>query len=327
MRRTAPPCLLESPPQAPSEPSTQWILELSLPLETITPVIGGGCRSKQPDPREAVRPASLRGILRHWWRVVGDETDAKTLHQKEAAFWGGVDLDKATLKEIEQAHPGRVPETLTKQAGKGKVALASRVQLLVKVDEPGTIEPTGWHDFVAGRPKTLPRWTKPELSYALFPLQRTQQELRLASNLTQVQREGRLSTGPWRTGLKFTLTLRVRALPLGEKEPDWSIDQLKRLLRAVQAWLLLGGYGARTTRGFGALAIQKNKHPEATLAGNISHRNKDELNALCNALAPSDAPALIKQLEALVTLHPQPCCSKLALLPQPSGAAAHGGHR
>jgi len=51
MRRFAPPCLTDSLPLPSSTPSPQWLLELSLPLECITPVLGGGTRSRQPDQK------------------------------------------------------------------------------------------------------------------------------------------------------------------------------------------------------------------------------------------------------------------------------------
>ena len=111
MRRFAPPCLTDSLPLPSSTPSPQWLLELSLPLECITPVLGGGTRSRQPDALDPVRVSSLRGILRHWWRIVGKETDSAKLRAEEAALWGGVDLTPEDVDEIDKAYPGVIPSS------------------------------------------------------------------------------------------------------------------------------------------------------------------------------------------------------------------------
>ena len=73
-----------------------------LPLEIITPVLGGGTEKRALDRNEPVRAASIRGHLRLWWRATLSElpTDdrgrvsADALMTRERQIWGGVTGEK-----------------------------------------------------------------------------------------------------------------------------------------------------------------------------------------------------------------------------------------
>lgn len=60
-------------------------------LELVTPLLGGGTRTRTLDDVDFVRAPSIRGHLRFWWRAL--EREARTadeLAAKERALWGGV---------------------------------------------------------------------------------------------------------------------------------------------------------------------------------------------------------------------------------------------
>lgn len=59
-------------------------------FEMITPVLGGGVRSKKGDPITPIRPTSIKGQLRFWWRAA--RAGGKTLEElieEEKRLWGG----------------------------------------------------------------------------------------------------------------------------------------------------------------------------------------------------------------------------------------------
>ncbi len=61
MRKTLPPELCVQPNT--NRPTEPWLLDVELPIECITPVIGGGVESFEPDEIDVVRVPSLRGQL------------------------------------------------------------------------------------------------------------------------------------------------------------------------------------------------------------------------------------------------------------------------
>ncbi|MFN7017181.1 MAG: type III-B CRISPR module RAMP protein Cmr1 [Fimbriimonadales bacterium] len=71
------------------EPSKREAIELE--LELITPMFGGGYKTREVDPVLPIRPAAIRGHLRFWWRATAgaQHTDAQSLYRAEANLWGG----------------------------------------------------------------------------------------------------------------------------------------------------------------------------------------------------------------------------------------------
>ena len=238
-RPTALPAFLHQPGTAPSLGDKPACLEWAagFHLSTITPIIGGGVESAEPDAIDLVRVPGIRGQLRHWWRFLYAEDDemerpgaAEGLFARESALWGGLDV----------------------AAGDGgkNGSRVSRVRLRVRVDDAGEVLPAGWHEIShRGKLKTLPRWALGNrLAYALFPLQRTAEE--------RARHRGpqKMATRPVRQGLRFRLELKVR----GEKPAAEPVaEDVRQVLAAVWAWVHLGGLGARTRRGFGALALEE----------------------------------------------------------------------
>lgn len=264
---------LEPSTRAPAPPAislppgldqAQALIEIHLPLEFISPVVGGGVLSREPDATEALRLPGLRGQLRMWWRALPrSSNDATKLFEEEAALWGGVSLNQ-------------------KQEKKKPDALRSRVGLRVLRDVPPTYLdlPAGRYQGQAGSYKALPSWEGgPALGYALFPLQYERDELNRLTGSDPPTRDVRHR-------LKVTLVL---TLTIGTSESE----TLRQLLATLWAWLYLGGIGARTTRGFGAPALQRDaeiKVKVRNLAGQSS--SSDAVKEL-----QDKAEALIKHFE------------------------------
>ncbi|HWU89203.1 MAG TPA: type III-B CRISPR module RAMP protein Cmr1 [Kofleriaceae bacterium] len=208
------------------------LLDVTIGLECITPVIGGGVRAREPDTVDIVRVSGIRGQLRFWWRALGSEPDPTTLFANEVRIWGGV------------------------SGGANGAAVASRVRVSIeKVDDEGKSFPAGMHERKRdGRGlKPMPTWDPRcrDLGYGMFPLQRNKIELDDAPD------SGQHPTWEVRSGLRFTLRLHLRSAVAGESSKD-DQDDVERILWTLWAWIHFGGIGGRTTRGFGALAPTAN---------------------------------------------------------------------
>lgn len=202
----------------------QRALHIVLKLRTITPVIGGGVKPWEPDPLDAVRVPSIRGHLRWWWRAMGScSRDAAQLFEEETRLWGGVTEDDA---------------------------IRSRVIIQALGVEFEDIKPAGYHPYQTPpgrrpRLRTPPDWdVDSALGYALFPLQCTDEARRAHLR----DKPGvRMATRNVIWGARFNLDIRVLT--------DVSEPLLDRFIHALWLWTSLGGIGARTRRGFGALAV------------------------------------------------------------------------
>lgn len=65
---------------------------LSLQAEVVTPILGGGYRTRHLDDVEVIRPATLKGHLRFWWRALEAQRfdSARELCREESRLWGAV---------------------------------------------------------------------------------------------------------------------------------------------------------------------------------------------------------------------------------------------
>lgn len=89
-----------SPPRPPKLPSTlarsrverPRLDEVKLTLRTITPILGGGHRTRSVDEVDLIRVPSIRGGLRFWWRALygGEFKSSQDLYKAEAELWGGL---------------------------------------------------------------------------------------------------------------------------------------------------------------------------------------------------------------------------------------------
>lgn len=223
---------ITNPPEPlpdPAKLNTRWTFD----LETITPVLGGGVLPFEPDEIDIVRVPGIRGHLRWWWRALFATTEdlknPKDLLRREASLWGGLPDDG----------PVRSPVRIT-------------VDILAK----GQVVAAGQHKWKEGRDKNpgryspLPDWTDNDpLAYGLFPLMRD------ADFLAQSPQNPKKSvdTRKLRKSLAFRVAISFDALA----EPLQT-----QLAATLWMWIHFGGIGARTRRGFGAIAVKRCELPD-----------------------------------------------------------------
>ncbi|MEI6104000.1 MAG: type III-B CRISPR module RAMP protein Cmr1 [Methanothrix sp.] len=107
-------------------------------IQVITPIFGGGVKANENDPVTPIRPSSIRGHLRFWWRATSGAKCATVaeLLQREGKIWG------TTLNP-------------------------SQVGLQVEIKSPGKTYPCAYFP----ENKNFPRFERNHPPYALFPFQ------------------------------------------------------------------------------------------------------------------------------------------------------------
>lgn len=117
--------------------------DVELDVKVITPLFGGGYETREVDPVTIIRPATIRGHLRFWWRATAGSqfSTAQDLYKAEASIWGG-----AAEKEID--------------------VTAGAVVIRVENVKSGQVKQ---HSDLAPRPNPQ---TGPQEGYFLFPFQR-----------------------------------------------------------------------------------------------------------------------------------------------------------
>lgn len=235
-------CSGEAPPKDVVEQPGPW--RASFELRSITPILGGGVQSFEPDQVDVVRVPAIRGHLRWWWRGLyqrwaddAGSTEADALFAREAELWGGVGV------------PGH-----TKEGAKESPGLRSRVRITVEKLSPGSVEAAGKHQWGEHNLRAVPDWQiGKKLDYALFPLQRTKDERQEHERKARATSRTELPTRSVRKDLRFRLRIAVTGAKPGDEPEKADIIQV---LAAVWAWIFFGGLGARTRRGFGALELK-----------------------------------------------------------------------
>jgi len=63
-----------------------------IPIEVVTQLYGGGAQARRVDEETPVRPSSIRGQLRFWWRALygGTYGSPSELYERERALFGGM---------------------------------------------------------------------------------------------------------------------------------------------------------------------------------------------------------------------------------------------
>jgi CRISPR-associated protein Cmr1 len=189
----------------------------TLTLTTITPMFGGSATAREVDPTHPIRPAAIRGHLRYWWRAT---TGAQFTTPEE-------------LYNAESALWGKPSNPNNKDEDPhGKVLI--RVKLLSKGDEALL------RTYLPEKPS--PQFG-PQAGYFVFPFNEDKQG-------------NSISNG--RKNIKFELQVQfLRQDATTSTNRGLTPEQVEEVRRTVQAWLLLGGVGARTRRGCGALRCEE----------------------------------------------------------------------
>ena len=195
-------------------------------IEVITPLFGGGVEAGVNDPIALIRPSSIRGHLRFWWRATRGATfsSAAKMRQREAEIWGSTE------------EPSKVVVRVTFDPNDHSCSNSS--EPVSTTLSKGQSLPIGWFDR---KEKFNQHTGKNEIKhkfyfdndiaeYAAFPC-RPIDHNELLTNITK--------------GIVFRLCLEY---------PDSLRSDIEA---ALTAWVNFGGIGARTRRGFGALYCEK----------------------------------------------------------------------
>ena len=61
-------------------------------IQVITPIFGGGVKAGKNDSVTPIRPSSIRGHLRFWWRAIcrAKFETADQLFDREGEIWGDI---------------------------------------------------------------------------------------------------------------------------------------------------------------------------------------------------------------------------------------------
>lgn len=194
---------------------TQWET-VELELETITPVFGGGTVAGEIDALAPFRPRAIKNAIRHWWWLLNRSRfngNPQALYAEMTMLFGG-----AATRDGGGGGALRVNVSSPRVSPEDMCSYreyARRIGLLVR--ETGTA------------------YVDSKLNYVGWPLDLDGGETRYVLL----------------SGQRFTLSLSLRA-----RNDDELADEglaAKQLAHAVSAWLLFGGVGSRTSRGFGRI--------------------------------------------------------------------------
>lgn len=78
-------------------------------IQVITPIFGGGFKAGENDPVTPIRPSSIRGHLRFWWRATRGAscTIAEELRTQEGNIWGTMENPSQVAVQVEITSPGK----------------------------------------------------------------------------------------------------------------------------------------------------------------------------------------------------------------------------
>jgi CRISPR-associated protein Cmr6 len=193
-------------------------LEFATTLELVTPAFLAGANQRAEDCD--LRPATLRGLLRWWWRTLhAGFVDVATLRRMEAAIWGDTNQGGAVRIEVAKSHDVR-PVIYDKRTWAG----------MRDAEKSG---PYG----ITGSP---PNKTTQGLWYASYGMDESS------------QRDGRRQRYFLPPGAKWSVRLIARRSSLGLSAQE-VLDQATTAL-----WLLCeyGGVGSKAGKGFGSLSAE-----------------------------------------------------------------------
>ncbi len=74
--------------------------KITFHCQTITPMFLAGADGKTPE----LRPPSIKGALRFWWRAMNGHLDLKTLKEREGEIFGGTDEKAGRSKVVISIH-------------------------------------------------------------------------------------------------------------------------------------------------------------------------------------------------------------------------------
>ncbi len=145
------------------------LCEISVRLEVVTPIFGGGTETRAIDEVDVIRAPTVRGHLRFWWRALyaAQYESASALYDRESRIWGRAAVE-------------------TRQTEKGDDR--SRVEIRIEVERQGELDSSDIRPYDSKAGKATPG------AYALWP--------------AGEQKRAQIPTAPRRMpGTQFRLTL------------------------------------------------------------------------------------------------------------------------
>jgi CRISPR-associated protein Cmr1 len=242
------------------EPRSDSII-LERQYKLITPLYGGGYKAGENDITLLIRPTSIRGHLRFWWRAArGSNQHVHATLERLGLDTTGSDIEK--LKRLEGWIWGAAASKRKNDESKEQRIAQSRVLLqILQIQEGQRFQPHDGLDIGDVRS---------EYSYVAFPLRGL--ETSLQQNVT------------------FTLKISISSNHI-DIEPEVNA--------ALWAWTHFGGIGARTRRGFGAISevLQKRNEQKEDVEFAPLQNTQEWLFASCQrhikaGTWPTDVPHL-----------------------------------
>lgn len=81
------------PPSLETIPKQPEIVTKEYTIKIVTPMFGGGVKAGKNDPSMLIRPTSIRGHLRFWWRAMhGANHSVAEMRKAENAIWGSTEI-------------------------------------------------------------------------------------------------------------------------------------------------------------------------------------------------------------------------------------------
>ena len=188
-------------------------------IQVITPIFGGGVKAGENDPVTPIRPSSIRGHLRFWWRTTCGSRLEKVaqLFNREGEIWGTSDSPSPVTIQIHQQKSGSL--------GQRKAS-----------------------DFYGFQSKYGPE------SYVLFPARDKGSPLIKEGFTFQLEIDWPSHKKLQHLRDLENASLRKENKPqMAERIDDIGPD----IEAAVWAWTNFGGIGSRTRKGCGALFCQE----------------------------------------------------------------------
>ena len=227
--------------ECPKPPDANTPHEKIYKIQAITPIFGGGVKAHESDPVTLIRPLSIRGHLRFWWRCTrGARFEiAERLFDREGEIWGTAD------------NP-------------------SPVTIHVSQPDIATLGQRNASDFY-GFPKYGAE------SYVLFPAR--EKGSPLIREGFSFQLKIRWPTPERLQQLRDIENAKLRKEKMPQKAEK--IDDIgPDVEAAVWAWTNFGGFGSRTRRGLGALFCQSTA-PSDTASMGKWYRDHLSIYGIC----------------------------------------------
>lgn len=197
--------------------------QISITVQLVTEQYGGGATARQPDIDQWLRPSSVRGGLRFWWRALFGSSfpSADKMYAAETAIFGGSAGDKAN------GQPGKVAVVVKALANAQLTPWAEHQR---REEERIKIEKGAGRKYIASA-----------RSVAYFPANENKTDSLPSANLVD-------------PSMKATISLFDQSC-LGPAKQRLSNEQWQQALESLRAFVLFGGSGARTRRAAGAICI------------------------------------------------------------------------